>query len=63
MPAEKPHYVIVTRHEEIAAINRGGLIDPIGGKWGEIWIALKGSLQSFRKRSLREVVLPRNEVL
>ena len=50
-PADpKPRYVEVTDPDEIAAIKRGGLRDPIGGYNGdERWWATADSLVQYRQ--------------
>lgn len=48
--AAKPRLVLVTDRDEIAAIERNGLTDPIGGKVGESWWAYAWSLARYRAR-------------
>jgi hypothetical protein len=55
----KPRYVEVTDRDEIAAITRGGLGDPIGGRvesedgeWTVSWFATAHSLAQYRKQAV-----------
>ncbi len=47
----KERYVVVTDKEEIAAIKRCGLIDPIGGLINGVWFAEARSLELYRNRN------------
>ena len=51
----KSRYVVVTDEAEIAAIERAGLRDPIGGCLNGQWFAEAGSLAQFRGGSKYKV--------
>ena len=44
----KPKYLTVSKPDEIEAIKRNGLKDPIGGEYGGIWYAYDWSMKRWR---------------
>ena len=54
--SDKPRLVVVRDEQEIEAIKRDGLYDPIGGEILGTWYAYSDSLTKYRERVARGAV-------